>query len=189
MSVTSFALLLPWCVYETEVGVFLKSSGLSFPQIRLWLLPVFSHDTLQVETLEILQSVAKRQKANFIYGVEVSHTHSNTYAYSCLFRLLFISEQHTVSSNTIPIRKWDTPTISHMWISIILKNKKLSVENSGKYFLKSRENNPEDDVKYNPNDVIRVTIAGGWNIYFYCRTLYDKLCVWRRKKDVDDFNF
>lgn len=51
---------------RVAMKVFLKSSGLSLPQIRHWLDPTFSHDALQAEILEILQSVAKRQRENFI---------------------------------------------------------------------------------------------------------------------------
>lgn len=69
----------PWCVSvcvcgrvcvhktererEREMEVFLRrSSGLSFPHIRHWLDPAFSHDALQAETLEILQAMAKRHR-------------------------------------------------------------------------------------------------------------------------------
>jgi len=40
---------------------FLKSSRLSYPQVRLWLDPILSHNALQAEILEIIQAVAKTQ--------------------------------------------------------------------------------------------------------------------------------
>lgn len=54
---------------ETECErEFMKSSRLSLPQIRPWLDPVFSHDALQTEILEILQEVAKRNRENLKMG-------------------------------------------------------------------------------------------------------------------------